>query len=179
MPDELDERYQEIMRRLAEQRERQNAPPPDPAQETLAQVLDSLDAYGKLEKLRASGAVRAYGPRAFEGTTPTPWLGAVLWRKGGGYYGYQTLHVLGVWAIAQPGAPLVVVGGKRLRYTAPTYEAEAYHKLIRRGFTVYYNGDASPPPDTGRVLAARYHAGRRLELREAVREALTGLVANT
>lgn len=123
---------------------------------------------------------RLNGPKTFTGFKPYTWVGVVGWRRGPGYYGYRILQLIGVWAVQDaPGPPLIIVGTKRLRYTAPTYEAEAYHKLLRKTFEPYYDGNASPPPDATRLFTARYASERRLELRDAVREALAGWAANT
>lgn len=181
MSQSSEDRYQEIMRRMAERRAEQELAPARAKQTDLGHVLDGLDAVGKLEKLTIAGALmpRLNGPRTFTGFKPHTWVGVIGWRRGPGYYGYRVLQLIGVWAIQDaPGPPLVVVGTKRLRYNAPTYEAEAYHKLLRKTFEPYYDGDASPPPETSRLYVARYGSERRLELRDAVRDTLAGWTAS-
>jgi hypothetical protein len=179
MSSDLDDRYQEIMRRMAQRRAEQEAAPKRQAKETMAHVLDSLDAYGKLERIKNSRVLHfAYGPKAFEALKPMPWVGVMLWRRGSGYHGYKTLQIIGVWAYDQSGTPIITVGTKRLAYNAPTYEAEAYQKLIKRGFDLYYEGDASPPPVANRVYTAQYHFDRRLELRDELRTVLNDLVTH-
>lgn len=181
MSEDPEARYREIMRRMAERRAEQATAPARAKQDDLAAVLDGLDALGKLEKLVSSRALRprAYGPRSFNGLAPAPWVGVALWRTGSGYYGYRTLQLAGVWAVQdQPGPPLVLVGLKWLKYSAPTYEAEAFARLIRRVFDLYYEGDAGPPPASQRLYSARYAAARRLDMRDEIRQTLAGWAAN-
>lgn len=180
MSQSSDERYQEIMRRMAERRAEEALAPARAKQTDLGHVLDGLDVWGKLEKLARTGAMmpRLNGPKAFEGFKPATWVGVLAWRRGPGYFGYRILQLIGVWAIQDaPGPPLIVAGSKRLRYNAPTYEAEAYHKLLRKTFAPYYDGDASPPPEASRLLTVRYASEQRLELRDAVRDALAAWAA--
>jgi hypothetical protein len=166
MSDENNRRYQEIMRRMAERRAQQQVAQ---AKETLGSILDDVDALGKLEHLKR-GLRFTWGPKVFSAVS---WVGALLWQRGSGYRGYRTLHVVGVWVCQEGEAVDLIVGTKNLAYTAPTYEAEAYHRLMRRGFDLYYQDDGSPPPLTGRRLTLRYSPDQRLENREAVRQALT------
>lgn len=182
MSDDREARYQQIMRRLAERRAEQAIAPAREKQGDLANVLDGLDALGKLEKLRASRALRqrTYGPKSVSGLSPAPWVAAIIWRLGSGYFGYRTLQLTGIWTVQdQPGPPLVLAGTKWLSYNAPTYEAEAFMKLIRRSFDLYYSGDASPPPAQQRFYATRYTASRRLEIRDELKAALAQWAAST
>ncbi len=168
------------MRQIAERRAEEALAPARARQTDLERILDGLDALGKLENIAMSGVMtpRANGPKTFSGLKPLTWVGVALWRRGPGYYGYRVLQLVGVWAVQDTnGPPLIVVGTKRLRYIAPTYEAEAYHKLLRKTFEPYYDGDAGPPPETTRLYSARYSADRRLELRDAVRETLAAWAA--
>jgi hypothetical protein len=180
MSQSSEDRYQQIMRQIAERRAEKALEPAREKQNDLGTVLDGLDVLGKLEMIAAAGVMmpRANGPKTFSGFKPHTWVGVALWRRGGGYYGYRILQIVGVWAVQDaPGPPLIVVGTKRLRYIAPTYEAEAYHKLLRKTFEPYYDGDASPPPDATRLLSARYGSERRLELRDAVQRLLSDWAA--
>jgi hypothetical protein len=57
------------------------------------------------------------------------------------------------------------IGVKRLSYSAPFYDAEAYHKLIRRNYDLYYQDDDTPPVD---ALSIPYQPELRLSLRETI-----------
>ncbi len=144
-----------------------------PLQIKLAQMLDSLDAWRALESaLQALPRLHAWGPKTVSGLLPLPWVGAVIWRRGGGFTGYKTLMITGVWAQQTVDGAHVVVGHKVLPYGAPFYEAESYHKLMRDGFDVYYQDDGSPPPPASRALDVVYREGERLALRMSIRQAL-------
>jgi hypothetical protein len=181
MSQESEERYQQIMRQMAERRAEEALAPARAKQTDLGHVLDGLDIWGKLTRLQETlpAAPRLNGPKVFEGVQPVTWVGVVAWRRGPGYYGYRVLQLIGVWAIQDAaGPPLIVAGTKRLRYTAPTYEAEAYHKLLRKTFAPYYDGDASPPAPATRLFSARYSSEQRLALRDQIRETLAQWAAN-
>jgi hypothetical protein len=143
----------------------------EPVRAQLAAVLDGLDAWRAAE-LALMGCPRllAWGPKAVSGILPAPWVGVVLWQRAGGYDGYRILMLRGVWAAREGEAARVIVGAKHLRYRAPFYEAEAYHRLIRKSFDLYYGDDGSPPAQ--RALDVAYDEQQRLALRDAVRAAL-------
>lgn len=171
-----EDRYEDILRRMAQRKAERDAAPKRELQDELAAVLDGLDVWGKLDKLRTSKALRThtFGPKALNGLTPTPWVAVVLWQRGSGYHGYRVLTLMGVWALDQAGETLVMIGTKRTPFTAPTYEAEAYQKLIKRDFNVYYKDDGAPPLTTNRFYSTIYDPARRLDIREEVRTALAG-----
>ena len=137
------------------------------AQEDLARILDGLNTWDALDDLREKRFARSLcsGPIALGGLEPVPYVSVVIWYRPAGYYGYKTLTVLGVWARADAGLTTIAVGAKRLAYSAPFYDAEAYHKLIRRNYDLYYKDDGLPPADS---LVIPYHHDERLQLREVV-----------
>lgn len=140
----------------------------------LTQTLDSLNAWGALEDTQACKLLRhlCFGPKAFKGVLPAPWVGVLIWRRERGYYGYRTLHLLGVWALAESKGVRVVVGTKTLKYSAPFYDAEAYHALIQRGFETYYKDKGSPPPVESQRFCVLYDPAERLARREQLRRAV-------
>ncbi|NDJ61784.1 MAG: hypothetical protein GYB67_11705 [Chloroflexi bacterium] len=156
-------------RRLAPLRAQQTA---------LARILDDLNAVGALEVVRDTrfSPRLCHGPRGIDGLTPVPWVAAVIWHRPAGYFGYKTLTLLGVWAYhAADGAeapPVLSVGAKQLSYSAPFFDPEAYHKLIRRGYDVYYRDDGAPPAEAKRCAVLTYTPDERLALREALAAAL-------
>ncbi len=145
----------------------------EPARTQLAAILDGLDAWRAVETVLAGlPRLLSWGPKAVSGIQPVPWVGVVIWARAPGYDGYRVLTVRGVWAQASEAAR-VMVGVKRLHYRAPFYEAEAYHKLIRKNFDLYYGDDGSPPSQP--ALDVIYDEAERLALRAQVKEALIGL----
>lgn len=129
----------------------------------LARVLDDLNVMDTLEALRRRAKL-TYGPKII--TSALPSKGVVLWQRGNGYYGYKTLKVLGVWAILRDEATVIVVGSKTLAFSAPFYETEAYHKLIKQNYDLYYTDDNRPPAQPS--FSVRYDPEARLDLRETV-----------
>lgn len=165
-----DARYAEIMRRL-QQRKQQKAV--QSARLTLASVLDALNAAGALADIPR----RHYGPARQTGrANGHPCLASVIWWPGAGFYGYKLLTVLGVWAVPVPGehAPEIHIGSKRLPYTAATYNPEAYHRLLRKGYRAYHADDGAPPPRPLRAFT--YQPDERLGQRDMLREAVLALV---
>ena len=177
MSNERDERYEQIMRRIAERRAEQEAAPKREAQDDLARVLDSVDAWGKLDFIRRSKGIRklTYGPKAVSGLTPMIWVGIVIWRRGSGYHGYKQLQLLGIWAYDDGGTPTITVGTRWLAFSAPFYDADAYQKLIRKNFDLYYEGEVTPP--TNGLYTTIYTPERRLAIREEIRAALQAWVS--
>lgn len=171
---ENDRRYDEIMQRLAERRAREAEAPRRAAQQRLAGCLDDIDAWGKLETLKADKRIRrrCFGPASVGGLSPSPWVGVVAWCRGAGYYGYRRLTLVGIWAVEGETQPLLIVGTKTLTYSAPSYEADAYHRLIRKTFDIYYTDDGSPPPEAGRLWGGAYTPAQRLDLRKQVKTVL-------
>lgn len=147
----------------------------DPLQRQLAGVLDSLNALGFLEALRAPSTLLSFGPKVARGGR---WMGAVRWYRRPGYHNYQTLNLLGIWAQAahdeekQAPSVEVIVGTRTLHYNADFYNAESYFHHIQHTFETYYGNDAGPPPGAARLYAARYDAARRLDMRRAIETAL-------
>ncbi|MCC6614869.1 MAG: hypothetical protein IT320_15415 [Anaerolineae bacterium] len=140
-----------------------------PAQAELARILDDLDAWRAVETaLAGQPRLIAWGPKIMRGDRPVPWVSVVMWRRASGYSGYKTLTLSGVWAV-QDTPPRIVVGQRRLPYAAPFYEAEAYHKLMRKEFTIYYRDDGAPPSLPSRRWDAPYVPEQRLALRETIR----------
>jgi hypothetical protein len=143
-----------------------------PVQEALARILDSLDAWGAAELARkAMPRLTGWGPKAVSGASPSAWVGVVVWQRAAGYTGYKLLTVRGIWALQEGTDARIIVGQKVLPYTASFYEAEAYHKLIRKGFDIYYGDNGAPP--TTRLYDALYVAEQRLAMREAVKATMT------
>jgi len=138
--------------------------------ENLARILDGLNVLDALDLLRSKrfSPNLSWGAKAFSGLQPTPWVAGLIWHRPAGYFGYKTLTVIGVWAVAQDSGTQIIVGSKLLPFTAPFYEAEAYHKLIRDGFDLYYTDRGTPPDENRRVFTVTYDPAQRLELRDQI-----------
>jgi hypothetical protein len=160
-----DDRYQEIMRRLAENKRQKTL---EPVQKTLAGLLDHLNAWDVLERVRfqTPKGISAYGPQT---RRREDCVSVIIWFKAGGYYGYKHLTLLGVWASAENR---VDVGTKRLAYRQLTYNPESYHKLIRKDLNPYYKDDGLPPAQP--LLTFTFSEEERLVQRQQLAELLTG-----
>lgn len=156
-----------ILQQVAQIRRERAEAPKRAAQENLARVLDGLNVLGTLEELRMKRFSQhlCYGPKTIGTLEPAGTVGAVLWHRPAGYYGYKTLTILGVWAQGEGAPPLISVGVKRLPYAGDFYDAEAYHKLIRRSYDLYYRDDSLPPAD---AFTTAYSAEMRLSLRDTL-----------
>lgn len=139
-----------------------------PQQDVLARVLDDLNAFDTLDALRRRTKL-CYGPLAQRAES----MSVVVWRRAPGYYGYKTLSLIGVWALLRDDQPYVVVGKKLLAFSPPFYDADAYNKLIRKNFDLYYHDDGRPPAKPS--FAVRYDADERLDLRETLTRELARL----
>lgn len=150
------------------------------AQEVLASVLDGLNTMGTLDALRQKRFNRylAHGPKAVFGMAQFPWVGAVIWHRPAGYYGFKTLTLFGAWAFREAieSQPLVVVAAKRVPYAADFFEAEAYMKLMKRDFSVYYQDDGSPPVRENWLWSVVYAPAERMTQRQQLAEALARYV---
>jgi hypothetical protein len=171
MASSKDSRYDDILRRL-QQRQREQADAPK--QDDLAAILDGVNAWGFLDEVKQAklGQMSCYGPKIFRGYTPILWVGVVVWCKPRGYYHYQMLTLLGLWAYERSGVPSLMLGMKTLEYSAPIFTPESYHYHIKRRFDLHYKGDASPPPESAGQYTVQYDASRRLEIRRAIEREL-------
>lgn len=156
-----------ILAQMAQIRREKAEAPKRAAQDELARILDGLNVWDTLEALRTKrfSPNLCHGPKAIGGLSPFPYVGVVVWHRPAGYYGYKTLTLLGVWARYEGEKPILLIGVKRLSYSAPFYDAEAYHKLIRRNYDLYYQDDDMPPAD---ALIISYDPEMRLSLRETI-----------
>ena len=167
---ERNTRYDEIMRRIqAHKREKQR----ESAREPLADALNDLNATGYLEAVQTEdfGQILCFGPKVLSGES---WMAVVVWCRPRGYYGYRTLTLLGLWAVAESesGAIVIIMGTKMLPFSGHYFNAEAYFQHIRSRFDLYYAGEVSPPPDESRRYTTVYDPARRLDIRRDIESEL-------
>jgi hypothetical protein len=146
--------------------------PTTPTQHALAAALDTLNAFdAAVEALDDLPLARRHGPAIRGGAN---WLGVLLWVTGRGYGGFRSLALLGIWALAPADAPTIACGLRSLTYSAPVYQPEAFHALIRRDFSLYY-ADEGGPPTEGEGLRFPWAVDDRLAHRLAIAEHLRQL----
>ena len=158
-----DARYQDILRRIAQ---RKNKPPPPTSD--LEQILDALNTLDVMRDAyrRQTTDFLCYGPRSFKQDN---WASVVIWYRQKGYHGYQTLYLFGIWIVRANQQYEVIIGRRDLSYAAPVYVAEAYHQLIRKGFKVYYDDSGTPPTESDtRHYRVIYDPTKRLAIRQEV-----------
>ncbi len=166
MTKQPEDRYQDILKRIAERRPfgsavQQPQTPPERA-------LDLINAYDALAELTQSEYPRilCYGPKQLSGGA---WTGVALWHRRKGYHGYQTLWLLGVWAHYLGQALTLSIGERALPYRAPIYDAGVYRVAIENGFRLYYEDDGGPPQAGDRLLyQAAFEPRERLKPRQAL-----------
>jgi hypothetical protein len=160
-----DKRFEKILQRIeAQKRAKEN----NAQYVTLSAVLDSLNALDTLDNVHLTDRKGwiCWGPRAFKGSG---WMAALVWCKPTTYHGYRLLTMVGIWAVSREGGIDIIFGTKTLTYSAPFYEAEVYHKLMRDTFETYYTDKGSPPDEAGRLFVVPYAADKRLEIRAALK----------
>jgi hypothetical protein len=150
-------------------------PPLSTVNDDLGGILDALNAWGYLEEYQEVKLkqINCFGPGVFRGYLPTAWAGVVLWCKYRGYYHYQTLYMVGIWAIrAGDNAVDVVIGTKEAAYSQPIFNAEAYYYRIQKEFKTLYQDNGAPPAEDRHLYAVRYDPARRLEIRQSIEKTL-------
>lgn len=184
MDDDRNARYAEILKRIEQRKQKQTSAP---IQGLLGAALDALNAAGLLNaiKRRPHADMSAYGPKTFSGSRHTAdgtgqeWVASVMWHKPKGYQFFQTIRLLGIWAIGDGRSIHIMIGEKRLHFNAPVFNPESYYHHIKRKFDIHYQGDASPPVDSReRLYEAVYDETQRLAIREALQSTLRTWLSN-
>ncbi|MBW4436691.1 MAG: hypothetical protein KME04_06125 [Pleurocapsa minor GSE-CHR-MK-17-07R] len=152
-------------------------------QSALADALDNLDAMGALESLRKARFPKytCWGPKSVYGLGDRPYVGAIAWHRGAGYYGFKTLTIWGVWAVySTPDNThdvTLLIGSKQVAYGTAFYSPDAYMKLMRDDYAVYYKDDGGPPaPERIRTTFA-VQPDERLAQRTLLRKSLATLIS--
>ena len=170
MPDDRQQRYDEIMRRI-QNRADADSPLTTNIPRKLEHILDDLNALDELERLarKRSLPMIMHGTKSIKGTAD--WVGVVNWYRSKGYYGYKTLTLLGIWLSKHDHVLTLTIGEKTLTYAKSVYNAESYHKLIRKGWRTYYDDNGAPPPDT-LLHSMAYTPDERLQTRKVIQQVL-------
>jgi hypothetical protein len=172
MSDEAERRYQEILKRIAQQK-RADKKLASPFSHPLTKLLDELNAHDALMNTVSYDTKRTIGGAKLVHTQA--WAGYLLWYPDLGVQGYRWLTLFGVWTqqTLHQSKPHVLVGARRCPYVASVYVAEAYHKLIQQDWRPYHQDDGHPPTshDT-QLLVFEYNPQNRIQLRAEIKNAV-------
>jgi hypothetical protein len=163
--------YKDLKQRV---RKRSYPPASSPSDE-LGRTLDDLNAWGFLdEQAQARHApITCYGPGVFRGYLPQTWAGVILWYKRRGYYYYDTLFLLGIWALrGENDCIKVLLGQRQLNYDLPFFNPESYYRRIQEEFRTYYKDSGTPPPADQCRYQVCYDPARRLDTRREIEDEL-------
>ncbi len=141
----------------------------------LGKVLDEINAWGLLAAQQEAQHrdITAFGPDLFRGFLPHAWAGVALWYKSKGYYFYDQIQLLGIWALRNDREAIDIVCGLRaLRYALPFFCAESYYHRIRREFRTCYKDNGQPPTGERRRYVCAWEPTRRLATRRELEETL-------
>jgi hypothetical protein len=157
-------RYRDLKRQISP------PTPPTDLKDDLGRALDDLNAWGFLEDQQQTRhrLITCYGPGVFRGYLPAAWVGVVIWHKRKGYYFYDTLGLLGIWAQHSGPDIEIMIGTRHLHYTLPFFNPESYYYRIQQEFRTFYKDSGSPPPPEQRRYVTCYDAGRRLDIRREI-----------
>lgn len=165
---ENEKRYEDILRRIAAQKQAALTP-----KIPLESILDAVNALDQMEDFRrvCQKQARCYGPAVFRGKD---WVGALVWSHPADYHGYHTLTLTGIWAVQAETDVEIRVGRRILSYQAAVFEAEAFYKLIRKKFDLYYDDPGLSPAADHALYITLYTPARRLAIRREIEAALRG-----
>lgn len=169
LPDQPDDRYQDILERIATRRPFARAHPQKKPARPPDQALDLLNAFDTWSDLvlREYDRILCHGPKTVRGAA---WSGVVIWYHSKGYHGYQELRILGVWAHYAGDDIVVSAGIRELPYRAPVFDPGAFRHHITSGFQLYYQDKGQPPgTEDHLLLRAKFTGKSRLTLREKLR----------
>jgi len=163
-------RYRDLKRQL-----QQRSPQPAAAKhdDELGQVLDDLNAWGFLEDQHQNHheKISCFGPGHFRGYLPITWAGVGLWYKQRGYYYYDHIQLVGIWAQRPvPDQIEVVLGVRDLAYALPFFNPESYYRRIQEEFRTFYKDSGAPPAPEEQRYKVIYESTKRLEVRRALED---------
>lgn len=168
MSDNAEQRYQEIMRRIAQHEARKRG---QQVSASLAEMLNTLNVIEPLEQFarRRNLPILGYGPTTKKALNS---LRVVVWWMQKGPLPYKQLYLFGVWAIQRENTVEIIIGTRNLAYTAPIYTAEAFWKLIKRDYITYYQDDGQPPTGDAVLYQTTYDPTNRLIIRQQIQDVI-------
>lgn len=110
-----------------------------------------------------------YEPQAF---ATKSWANVVVWFRPTGYHNYQTLSLLGAWALQKGDQTEVTIGLTTLQYSAPVFHPESYQTVMKRTYQPYYGEGKDAPQGDNITLQFTYNAMQRLVHRQACTDAI-------
>jgi hypothetical protein len=166
--DDNQKRYEDILKRIADRKSIKQDQTEQKVKTAYDLILDSLNVYDRIATLpqRNYQHILCYGPQVVRHDSSS---GVVIWYRKKGYYGYQLLHLMGIWAHQYKEGIKLTIGIRDLPYRAATYNPEGYHATIRKGFTLFYEDYGHPPDEQDTVLfQSNYQQKERLTLRQTL-----------
>jgi len=165
-----DQRYDDILKKIAEARpfgRNRREPLPQTPHDRALDRINAFDALAPLTRAEYRGAL-CYGPKSLRGAA---WSAAVVWYHLKGYHGYQTVHLLGVWAHYDQDQILLSIAERQLPYRAPVYDASVFRVAIQNNFRLYYDDAGGPPGNEDRLLhRCPFEEKQRLAHRQTLNE---------
>ena len=166
------QRYDDILEKIARRKPFASQKMESEKQTPQDRTLDLVNAYDALAALteRDYADILCYGPKFIRAAA---WSAVVIWHHAKGYYGYQRLYLLGVWAHCDHTEIMLTIGSRQLAYRAPIYSPESYHAAIQRGFSLYYDDNGRPPDEKDKVFfQSAYSSKERLQYRRTLQHIL-------
>ncbi len=146
-----------------------------PQRDALGQVLDDLNAWGYLEEQQQTrhDSITCYGPGVFRGYLPLTWAAVTIWYKQRGYYYYDHLYLLGIWAMrSDEDTTQVIVGQRVLDYELPFFNPDSYYRRIQEEYRIFYKDSGAPPTGENQRYSVTYDPAARLDIRREIEDAL-------
>jgi hypothetical protein len=164
-------RYKDLKQRLQQLHEAAQISRYDP----LGQALDDINAWGYLEEQQQArhNSISCYGPKVLRGFLPVTWTAVMIWYKQRGYYFYDRLTLLGIWAARDESDGISVMIGQRvLHYELPFFNPDTYYRRIQEEYLTFYKDSGAPPSVAQQLYARAYDADQRLEIRREIEDQL-------
>ncbi|MGB1285440.1 MAG: hypothetical protein ACPG7F_02810 [Aggregatilineales bacterium] len=157
-------RYQEVLRRIAARDAAENASSLAPAQ--LLNHLNVLDILTPTLRRRSLSVILC-GVRVRHQSQQGRSC-VVVWYRQPDAGSHHTLYLFGIWVLQTDDQNEILIGTKTLPYSASVYVAEAYHTLIKKDYTIYYDDDGSPPEGDALLYQQIYTPKKRLDIRQDI-----------
>ena len=174
MSDNNTDRYEDILKRIAERRPFGSQQRRDKPETPHDRVLDLINAYDSFadQAQRNYEQILCYGPKHIRGAA---WSAVVIWYRPKGYHGYRTLHLLGVWAHYRDEDIVISIGQRELPYRAPIFDPSVFRVAVENHFDTYYGDNGHPPGEADSLhYQSVFETEKRLQHRKALDDILRG-----